>query len=368
MDLALYQPGGGYYTSSTDRWGGGRGGGGGGDYITNLDISPVFAVTIAKEVYGMWTSLDSPPLFRLIEPGAGRGWLSKGIVATARERYPDFYEALGAHLIEKNPALRETATGKVSWHENIEDIEGLGTGFIGCILSNEFFDSLPFHRVVRREDGLKEIYVGLDKGRLVDVEEEPSTGDIPRYFEDAGIALAPGHKAEAGLLAVEWMGRAAALMERGYVLTIDYGYPAEELYAPGPGRKDGTLLCHFRNTLNDDPYRNVGSQDITAHVDFTGLVRAGRDAGMEPMGFATQSEFLLGLGIMEELQEVGEGGGGAPGDYDKIKHNQGIKELIMPGGVGDTFKVLTQGKGVGNSGLKGFSFKNRLSSISGGRA
>jgi SAM-dependent MidA family methyltransferase len=342
MDVALYWPDGGYYTSPENRWGGR------GDYVTNLDISPVFARVMARQIHQMWQTLGSPGVFDLVEVGAGRGWFTMGILATLEELYPDFSRTIRAGVIEKNPHLRK-APGRITWHK---DLEELGGPFVGCLFSNEFIDALPFHRVVQRED-LKELYVGLGiGGGLVDVEGEPSTGELSGYFEDLGIKLAVGQRAEVGLGARDWIQKAGRIIDRGFVMTIDYGMPAEELYSPG---RSGTLMCHFRHTMNDDPYRAVGCQDITSHLDFTTLKMAGLAVGLKLTGFTTQSYFLLGLGIDKELIEVGEP---SLKDYEAIKHNQGIKELIIPGGMGDTFKVFVQHKGVEDPVLGGFSIKN----------
>jgi SAM-dependent MidA family methyltransferase len=342
MDVALYWPDGGYYTSPENRWGGR------GDYVTNLDISPVFARVIARQIHQMWQSLGSPEVFDVVEVGAGRGWLTMGILDTLEELYPDFFRTIRAGVIERNPYLRK-APGRIAWHK---DLEGLEKPFVGCLFSNEFIDALPFHRVVKRKN-LKELYVGLGNGGgLVDVEGKPSTAQLSGYFEDLEMKLSAGQRAEVGLRARDWIQRAGRLIDRGFVMTIDYGMPAKELYSPG---RSGTLMCHFRHTMNDDPYRAVGCQDITSHVDFTTLKTAGLSVGLEPTGFTTQSYFLLGLGIDKELIEVGEP---SLKDYEAVKHNQGIKELIIPGGVGDTFKVLIQHKGVEGPVLEGFSLKN----------
>jgi SAM-dependent MidA family methyltransferase len=268
---------------------------------------------------------------------------------TLEALYPDFYQAVKARAIEKNPYLRGAPTGRITWHEDLEELE---RPLVGCLISNELIDALPFHRVVQRET-LKELYVGLgDGGFFVDIEGPLSTGELSGYFEDLEIRLDRGQKAEVGLRAREWIKRVGRLIDRGFVITIDYGMPASELYSPG---RSGSLMCHFRHTMNDDPYRYVGCQDITSHVDFTTLKMAGLSVGLETTGFTKQSYFLLGLGIDEEFRKLGEP---SRKDYEAIKYNQGIKQLIIPGGVGDTFKVLVQHKGVGDPALGGFSFKN----------
>lgn len=343
MEVALYWPDGGYYTSGALKWGAA------GDYITSLDVSPVFSKVIARQVCECWELLGSPSSFRLVEPGAGRGWLSKGIFEALKEVSPALHSVIRIDLVEKNPALREAEKGRVAWHE---DLFSLGS-FTGVILSNELIDSFPVHRVENRQ-GLKELYTGFDGDSFIDSPGAPSTDAIGHYFNEAGVTLAEGQRTEVNLLAKNWITNAASMLERGFVITIDYGLPARELYAP---ERSGTLMCHSCHKVNDDPYKKIGLQDITTHVDFTSFHRAGLRAGLELSGFTTQKNFLLGLGIAEELMEAA----GEAGDYKKIKHNQGIKGLIMPGGMGDTFKVMIQQKGVEKVPLKGFSFRDMSS-------
>ncbi len=342
MDVALYWRDGGYYTSSRNIWGRG------GDYITSVDVSPVFSRLLAREIHEMWLILGRPSDFDLIEPGAGRGWLSKGILSAAKDHYPDLYPSLRVSLIEKNRFLREFRAERTTWYSDMTEIEG---PLVGCIISNELIDSFPVHRVECR-DGIKEVYVNSDAHSFREVYGRPSSPRIEEYFRKVGITLVEGQKCEVNLDAARWIHAATALLERGFVITIDYGLPARELFAPE--RKDGTLLCHFRHSVNCDPFANIGMQDITAHVDFTTIVAEGRRSGLELTGFTTQKNFLLGLGILDELAGPASGIEAC----DKIRHNQAIKELIMPDGMGDAFKVLVQHKGVEKRDLIGFSFKD----------
>jgi SAM-dependent MidA family methyltransferase len=345
MDLALYWHDGGYYTRGPEIWGRG------GDYLTSLDISPAFSSSIARQVREMWSLLGSPGTFELVEAGAGRGWLSKGILKTLKELDPELYGLIKVRLVEANPNLNEPASGRITW---CKDISEIGPVRAGIVLSNELIDSFPVHMVVC-DGGLKEIFVGFDGASFIEVAGKPSTGELAAYFKELGIELAEGQRAEVNLRALEWLKAAGALLGSGFVMTIDYGLPARELYSPERGP---TLLCHHRHTINDNPYMNIGLQDITTHVDFTGLVKSGAGSRLELTGFTTQKNFLLGLGILEELSA-------APDldfkDSEKVMQNRAITELIMPGGMGDTFKVLVQHKGMEKPALKGFSFKEMSS-------
>ncbi len=347
MGLALYGEGG-YYASGAGPWGAS------GDYITSLDVSPVFARMLAKQVFEMWGLLGGPRPFHLIEAGAGRGWLGRGILDAARSSSPGFYEALKVTLVEKNPNLRAAPEPEedIVWRG---DITEAGGGVTGCILSNELIDSFPVHRVVMEGGELKELFTGFEEGAgFVDIPGRPSTPELAGYLERAGVTLAEGQRAEVNLEAGRWMASAGSLLERGFVITIDYGLPARELYSPST--REGTLHCHYRHTLNDNPYINIGFQDITTHVDFTSLASSGRSSGLELTGFATQKNFLLGLGICEELEEA-EGFGER--EYGKVGKNRELARLISPGGMGDTFKVLVQHKGVEKPRLSGFSFRDQ---------
>lgn len=345
MDIAMYWAKGGYYTSPDGIWGEG------GDYITSLDVSPVFARVLAVAVIEMWEVLGSPPSFAIVEAGAGRGYLSCGILSAVKELSPKLYMGLEVVLVEKNPHLREPRSEKVSWRE---ELPPSGSVECGVILSNELIDSFPFHRVRSVDGELREIYVGREGAEFIDEEGPLSCDDIGQYFDEAGLALFAGQRAEVNLPAGPWIDEAAAILKSGFVLTIDYGLPARELY--GEDRMGGTLMCHYHHKANFEPYLRVGEQDITSHVDFTNLCVRGEKAGLRLTGFTTQKNFLLGLGVLEELIETEAA---KVADYDKIRHNRAIAGLIAPGGMGDTFKVLVQFKGSGEvPSLKGFSFRD----------
>lgn len=348
MGLALYSPGVGYYSSGRKTWGPE------GDYITSIDVSPAFARALARQVVEFWELLGSPASFELIEAGAGRGWLALGILDYIRGSSPAMYRALHASLIERGGAHGDVP-GNVTWQSSID---GIGPVEAGCIISNELIDAFPVHRVEFRGGALHELYVDYNGTGFCELAGPLSDAALEGYFSRAGVEPFEGMKAEVNLEAGRWMKKASALLGRGFVLTIDYGVPARELYSPE--RAGGSLHCHFRHTLNDNPFVNVGEQDITAHVDFTTVALEGREAGLELTGFTTQKNFLLGLGILEELKEPASFGAGA---MEEVNFNRAIGALISPGGMGDTFKVMVQHKGVAGPRLKGFSFKDMARSL-----
>lgn len=342
MDIALYWPGKGYYTSENVRWGKD------GDYLTSIDVSPVFGRLLAYQINEMWQNLGSPPQFSIIEVGAGREELSFHIRDTIKKLFPEFYKTADFQLVDVNPIHIQKLEERTSFHSSIEDIK---PGITGCIISNELIDAFPVHRVVEM-DGLKEIYVGYEDAGFMEIRGELSSSGLNDYLEKIGIKLEQGQKAEINLKALDWIKSIGALLKRGFVITIDYGLPARELFRHN---RNGNLLCYYRHTMNNNPFHQIGYQDITAKVDFTSLAAAGRDAGLEVTGFTTQFYFFMGIGALGEFKEVEELN---MGNLDAFQWNQGIKELMLPGGMGDDFKVLIQHKDVEAPLLKGFSFKD----------
>lgn len=348
MEIALYAPGAGYYTSGRQTWGPK------GDYITSIDVSPAFARALARQVIEFWELLGSPASFGLVEAGAGRGWLSLGMLEHISRESPVMYKGLTAHLVDPG-GPPEGLPEKAVWHSGLAEI---ATMEAACVFSNELVDAFPTHRVEFTDGALKELYVDFDGEAFKEVPGPLSDPALGEYFHWNAVEPFEGMKAEVNLEAGRWMRKAAALFKRGFVLTIDYGVPARELYSPE--RKGGSLHCHFRHTLNDNPFANMGEQDMTAHVDFTALALASKEAGLGITGFTTQKNFLLGLGILEELREPASLGADGVGE---VNFNRAIGALIAPGGMGDIFKVLIGHKGVEKPRIKGLSFKDMTRSL-----
>ncbi|MBW7957723.1 MAG: SAM-dependent methyltransferase [Deltaproteobacteria bacterium] len=346
MEMALYLPGKGYYASDRGTWGPE------GDYITSIDVSPVFARTLAKGLEEMWEALGSPAPFVFVEAGAGRGWLTRGVLESLKEISPGLSGVITPRLVERSGARRESPQG-ATWHSELSGVPPFSSG---CILSNELIDSFPVHRVEFSGGELREIHVGCDGSGFTEVPGPLSTGELERYFIENGVIPFEGMRTEVNLEAMRWIGEAGKLMERGFIVTIDYGHPATELYSPD---RRGSLMCHYRHTLNDNPFINVGEQDITTHADFTALARAGLRHGLEVTGFTTQKNYLIGLGILDELKPPPDG---SPG-IEEMNFNRALARLISPGGMGDTFKVLVQHKGVAKPELRAFSFRDMARSL-----
>ena len=342
MEAALYHPQHGYYRSRREKMGRE------GDYLTSPEVSPVFGVLAGRQLREMWQAMGAPQRFDVVEAGAGTGLLCRDIVRWACGHAPEFRDALTYTIVEVSDPLVQRQQEALA--EEAEDVRWCGEppdGIEGCLVSNELLDSFPVHRVAVRDGELMEVFVGWDGARFVEELRPPSTPDIETYFRRLGLLPGEGCRAEVNLAAAQWMRRAGRALRRGFVLTFDYGYEAEELYAPW--RSDGTLLCFYRHNPSGDPYARLGRQDISSHVDFTTLRQAGEEAGLQTLGLTSQSELLANLGIAEALAPLGEGDVNLEEHYAR---RRAVSELIDPAALG-RIRVLVQAKGVGHPRLTG---------------
>ncbi len=288
--------------------------------------------------------MGSPATFTVFEAAAGSGRLCADILAYLRDQEPDFYHLL--RYVQQDPSLRgddgrQRLLSAGVPEEKIEIATALpdNAAIEGCIISNELLDALPFDRVRMRDGRLYELRVGLEDGSFVDIETEASAS-IRDYFAAVGLT-GPGEGCEAELCieAAPWVMRAASALSRGYLLTLDYGYEATDLYASW--RKRGTMLTFYRHTSEDDPYARIGRQDITASVDFTTVRRAGEAAGLTTVAQATQAEYLAALGIGDALAQ--------PPAADRLEAYYALRraaiELTDMAGLG-RIQVLLQSKGL----------------------
>jgi SAM-dependent MidA family methyltransferase len=213
------------------------------------------------------------------------------------------------------------------------------------MFSNELPDAFPVHRIQKKDHALWEIFVDVRDGNFVECLKRPSTGAIQDYLQRLHVELPEGYRTEVNLQAPRWMGQVAKSLQRGVVITIDYGHAAEDLY--GPDRSRGTLLCYHSQMACDDPYIRVGEQDITAHVDFTTLATAGEQAGLSVTGFTNQMSFLMGLGIEDMIAQLSPDGA----EFQAAIH------LLKPEGMGRTFKILVQHKALDRPELDGLTYR-----------
>lgn len=328
MEMALYEPGLGYYST---------GAGFGRDFLTSPDTHPVFGALLAGLLVRIWEELGRPRPFTVCELGAGTGSLARAILEALDRKDPDCAGALDYAIVEVAAALvdrqKNTLSDKrVRWGALPREITGV-------VLSNELFDALPIHVLTDTPAGPGEILVGWDDG-LVEVAGPFSRAAIRKLAEHCGRLPEPGGRSELNIAAMSVMRKIGRSLKRGAVVSIDYGYTAEDR-AEVAG-KCGSLLCYHRGSVSDSPLINVGEQDLTSHVDFAGLIEVGLSAGLQPAALKTQRRFLRDLGLDRYLAGLRS----IDIDYSTREHNdRRIRLLANPSGLGK-FKVLVQGRGV----------------------
>src|ERR1051326_5567311 len=290
MQMALYEPGCGYYVSGTQKMGWD-----GKDYFTSSDLSALFAACMGHQLQHMWEQLKRPAPFIVLEQGAGRGNLGQAIGVWTAKEAPDLCAALDYRLedIRAGQDARDTPAGNTSQDKMTPSV----------ILSNELVDAFPVHVVEKHGDRLYEIFVAIREERLVETLNEPTNTALEEYLDHYGVpwhSYSDGWRAEINLDALRWMERAASLLKRGFLLTIDYGEKAKALYTTD--RREGTLLCYYQHSVNDRPLARPGQQDITAHVNFSALIEEGRRHGLRLKALMTQRAWLQEMDIAGELE------------------------------------------------------------------
>jgi SAM-dependent MidA family methyltransferase len=335
MEACLYHPEHGYYSSEKRVHFA--------DYYTSVDMHSIFGRLLARQLEQMWRNLDRPSQFVVVEAGAGVGRLAKHILDFAASRLPEFYAALTYIAVERAAARRAMHAAVLDAHFTAGRAESSAELpahiSAGCILSNELFDAMPVHRVVQQGGELREINVGHSGELFADRVGNNLSSGIAIYFARQEIKLQEGQHAEASLSACKWVFDAASSLNRGYVLTVDYGYPARELY--NPHRMRGTLLAYRDHKVSEDYYAAPGEQDLTAHVNFTALELWGKDDGLESLGLVPQSRFLVSLGRENEFADLYDAG---QSETERVRAQLQLSSLIHPEGMGETFQVFIQQK------------------------
>ncbi len=352
MDWALYEPELGYYAAQRQKIGAG------GDFVTSPHLGADFGELLAEQFLDLWRSLGSPELFQLVEMGAGQGLIAKDVLKYLSDRasqqhpnsnYAEFWQALQYIIIEKAAPLiqeqrfwlQDIAPGKVIWRQ-WQDIAD--ESIVGCCFSNELVDALPVHLFEIQSGQLQEVYVTVETNPSLppfkEVLSSPSSPRLGNYLKNLDIDVTTypdGYRSEIGLAALDWLSIVAQKLSRGYVLTIDYGHTAAQYYSLQRDR--GTLQCYYQQAHHNDPYWNIGRQDITAHANFTALENHGTDCGLETIAFTQQGLFLMSLGLGDRISSNATGS-----DLAQIlRRRDALHGLINPMGLGG-FGVLLQGK------------------------
>jgi SAM-dependent MidA family methyltransferase len=342
MRMALYAPGLGYYAAGANKFGPR------GDFFTAPELSPLFGHTLANQFSEVLRATGGS----VLELGAGTGGLAADILTrlAALDALPDRYA-----ILEPSPDLRERQqrgllrlapelASRVYW------LDRLPGEWTGVIFGNEVLDALPVEWLARRGNQ------HLRRGVTLDTADRLAWRDVPLTagaYQSAIDTLFPAgdYESEINPEAEALTATLARMLRRGLLLWIDYGFPAREYYHPQ--RTMGTLMCHFRQYAHSDPLLLPGLQDITAHVDFSAVARAGLAAGMELAGYTTQAGFLLNCGITDLLQQTGD-----PATAEYLRHSNAALRLLSPAEMGELFKVVAFTRDVDQP-LRGFAQDDR---------
>lgn len=345
MELALYHPKFGYYMTRSPQ-------GPAGDYLTSPIVHPVFGWAVASQLEEFWQAADRPSRFDVVEWGAGDGSLCDEALTWAAGT--PFAGALRWTLIDASPRARsqqaetcqpwiDEGRVRLASPEDLEPAPGPG-----CLLSNELFDSLPVELVSVQHGRLMQAYV-VEEAGVFSFDWRPASGPLATRLREQQIRLAEGQRAEVCLKLDNVVDAMNESLLRGYFLALDYGYPAPRLYASW--RKAGTLMTFSRQTAGTDPLVRPGRQDITSHVDFTALTRAGIRFGWRTVGFTSQAAFLHGLGAGQAARELLRL---RPDAAEKAASlHRGVEQLTDAAGLG-RIRALLMAKGLPRGPFSGF--------------
>jgi SAM-dependent MidA family methyltransferase len=334
MAAALYDERVGYYNrADLARWGRT------GDYRTSPERSPLFAATCARYFATLYEQLDAPAGFSIIEAGAGDGHFAAGVLTTLAHEHPQVFDATRYQIDEQSAeALARIRTRLASFATHIEFRPLAETDVcVGVVFANELLDALPVHRVVMHDGHLRELCVSVNRAGDFEWREcDLSTPRLAEHFARLHVSLAEGQQAEVNLAAEAWLARAAAALERGYIVLFDYGAQASELY-DADVRPEGTLRAFRRHRLQGDVLARPGEQDLTTTVDWTQIEQTATHLGLRPILFARQSDFLLRAGLLTQLESMCAR---LPTEADRIALRITARDMILPGGMSQSFQVL----------------------------
>lgn len=340
MEAALYDEREGYYArGDLARWGRA------GDYRTSPEVSPLFAATFARCFATLYEELGAPREWHLIEAGAGAGHFARVVLETLERDFPRVFDATRYLIDEASADARERSRASLAPYEGRVEFrrlrEILAPLEAGLIFSNELFDALPVHLVKMRGGHLRELCVGLDaEGSFAWVEREPETLALAEFFENMKVTLAEGQTAEVCLDAERWLADAARVLSRGFLISVDYGVEAAELYGAAH-RREGTLRAFSGHRLGEDVLARPGQQDLTYTVNWTHLRAAGERAGWRTVSLERQDSFLMRAGLVEQLERLTER---AASEAERVALRLGAREMILPGGISGSFQVLVQSR------------------------
>nr|ART39648.1 J221 [uncultured bacterium] len=358
MELALYAPGLGYYAGGAHKFGDAQSGG---DFLTAPELTPLFGQALARQVAQVLAA--SQPY--VLEAGAGSGRLAADLLLAldALGHAPERYE-----ILELSGELRARQAATIAQHapqfvSRVHWLDALPEKFSGCLIGNEVLDAMPTHTLVWRQDGVFECGVSLNTDEESNspfiITERPASNALieAAALVTEAIPIHAPYRNEISLAVRAWITELAQRLTQGAMILLDYGLPRHELYHPQ--RDGGTVRCHYRHRVHDDPLWYPGLSDITSHVDFTAVAEAGFDAGLSVLGYTNQAQFLINCGIGELLQKVGDG---ETVTKANLRAQGAVSMLLSPNEMGELFKVIALGRGMPQP-LLGFTRGDRVHAL-----
>lgn len=341
MRAALYDREEGYYCRS-DRQKWGREG----DYRTSPERSALFAATFARYFARLYDEMGRPPRWTILEAGSGGGHFARGVLQTLNRYFPDVFAATRYIIDEASSNARQRCRERTSEFEQSVEFGEVGNVAVdpGVVFSNELLDAFPVHRVTVNEGVLKEFFVDVDaRDKFEWILSAPSTPKLQEYLDFCGIGLNEGQVAEISLEVEVWLQKVASSLRRGYVVMVDYGSNAEELYPSSPDhpRYWGTLRGVHKHAIVDEVLADPGSNDLTATVNWTFVEKLGRRVGLEVVDFKPQDKFLLDEGVLSQLEIETHR---IDNDGERVELTAAAREMILPDGMASRFQVMVQRK------------------------
>jgi SAM-dependent MidA family methyltransferase len=337
MEQALYHPQFGYYSSGQCTIGRR------GDYFTNVSVGPLFGRMLAAQFAEMWEIMGRPDDFTIVEQGAHHGEFAHDVL-TALRNSPT---ALRYCIIEPSPILQDRQkqtltefTGKVTWRKSLSDLDP----FVGVHFSNELIDSMPVRLIAREpRKEWQEKFVALSGDTFAFMTKPIAEERLRNHLAKIPLTESAGSETEVNLAALHWIENVAQKLTRGFLLTVDYGYPRPEFYTAE--RTTGTLQAFAGHRTVLSPLEGVGHVDITGHVDWTSIAERAEESGLNLIGFTDQHHFLTGL-----LARY------TPAENER----RALQTLLHPEFLGTRFQYLGLSKNVAATQLIGFQFAREL--------
>ena len=311
-----------------------------GDYRTSPETSELFADTFARYLAQLFDQLGRPAQFEFLECGPGDGSFAEGLLTSAQSFFPDVYAAIN-YLIDEVGAHRVSEIGQrlERFQAKVKFVKLRSHDKLNCavVFSNELLDAFPVHRVMMSGGELLELYVGLDVNGKFDWFAGPlSNPKLSEIYRQNSIEIGDKQIIELSPEIDDWLALVAAKLEKGYVITVDYGSEASELY--GHERREGTLRAFSRHNFVE-VLESPGERDITTHVNWTRIRTVGQRLGLETVHFERQDKFLLKAGILHELARRSNV---ATGDAQRLRLSTGARALFLPDEMATSFQVLVQ--------------------------